>query len=92
MDSTGATLVWADAVYIESKDGTKKYVFVNAYSPALADTESFVYVFDTTTDKVVSKIKAGTRPVHLYAIPEVDEVRVVLLRDFGSWRLSVGSI
>jgi hypothetical protein len=29
-----------------------RYVFVNSYSVAMADKESYVFVIDTTTDKV----------------------------------------
>lgn len=73
VDSAGSPFIWGDTVYMEDATAKKYHVFANAYS-ATKQTESFVYVFDTSTNKVVSKVQVGPRPVHIYAIPELQAV------------------
>ena len=59
---------WADALFMRDQAQIKKYAFI-------ADTDSdLMWVYDTEEQALISKVKTGDRPVHIYAIPAYDEV------------------
>jgi YVTN family beta-propeller protein len=70
--SLGNTINWGDSVYIRDQAQIKHYLFSG-------DSDNdIMYVIDTTIQKIISKVKMGDKPLHVYAVPARDEVWVHL--------------
>lgn len=66
-DST-STGNWGDAVFMRDQAQMKHYAFI-----ADRDDDK-MWVFDTTSQSLISKVDIGDSPVHIYAYPGKDEV------------------
>jgi len=61
---------WGDAVYIESLDGSARFVVVGEQA------NDQLLVIDTETAEIVDMVDMGDRPVHIYAVHYREEVWV----------------
>jgi len=62
------TVSWGDAVFMSDQAQIRKYAFV-------ADTgNNLMWVYDTDSQTLITRVKTGSKPVHVYGIPANDEV------------------
>ena len=63
-----STMTWSDAVFMRDQAQIKKYAFI-------ADKgNNLMWVYDTEEQVLITKVKTGSKPVHVYGIPVFDEV------------------
>jgi len=62
------TMSWGDAVFMRDQAQIRKYAFI-------ADTgNNLMWVYDTDAQALITRVKTGSKPVHVYGIPANDEV------------------
>ena len=63
-----ASVTWGDALFMRDQAQLRKYAFI-------ADTgNNLMWVYDTDDQTLITRVKTGSKPVHVYAIPAYDEV------------------
>lgn len=62
------TMSWADAVFMRDQAQIKKYAFIGDSG------NNLMWVYDTEEQALISKVKTGVKPQHVYGIPAYDEV------------------
>jgi hypothetical protein len=63
-----STMSWGDAVFMKDQADLRKYAFI-------ADSgNNLMWVYDTDTQSLITKVRTGSKPVHVYSIPVLDEV------------------
>eukprot|EP01023_Acetabularia_acetabulum_P005649 TRINITY_DN12314_c0_g1_i5.p2 TRINITY_DN12314_c0_g1~~TRINITY_DN12314_c0_g1_i5.p2 ORF type:complete len:515 (-),score=126.84 TRINITY_DN12314_c0_g1_i5:296-1840(-) len=72
---SGESVQWYDGVYMEDALDDVRYVFINEGDVYEADnyTHSYVTVVDAENHKIVARVEVGPRPVHSYAVYEMNE-------------------
>lgn len=62
------TMTWGDAVFMRDQAQLRKYAFIG-------DTNNnLMWVYDTDEQVLITKVRTGLKPVHVYGIPAYDEV------------------
>ena len=61
-------VTWGDAVFMRDSAELRKYAFVGDSG------NNLMWVYDTETQTLITKVKTGSKPVHTYSIPALDEV------------------
>ena len=63
-----SSVSWGDAVFMKDQADLRKYAFI-------ADSgNNLMWVYDTETQSLITKVRTGSKPVHVYSIPVLDEV------------------
>ena len=63
-----STMRWSDALFMRDQAQIKKYAFIGDSGNDL------MWVYDTEEQALITKVKTGSKPTHIYGIPAYDEV------------------
>ncbi|KAK9807888.1 hypothetical protein WJX72_012298 [[Myrmecia] bisecta] len=70
-NKSNVTRTWNDVVYQQDPSRSLYYIFINegdTYVDASGNPFSYITVIDTRKQEIVPRLKAGARPVHIYAV------------------------